>query len=213
MTQTEIDQYKQTLDQYIPSTAVDAVFDFMNRNCVRLHITRKRTTKLGDYRWPQPRHNFHEISVNGDMNPYKFLMVLLHEMAHLNCYLLHETSVQPHGHEWQNEYRKLLIAYLHCFPHDVAALIANYVKRIPLNRSLDNQIDALLLHYDPGYTPSQDLTLNDLQPGDTFRLIAKPKHLFTAQERRRTRWICLDLNDHRQYIVSGTAQVKKVIDN
>lgn len=207
MDQAYIDRYKQTLRKYIPSEAVDCVFDFMDRNCVRLHITRQRATKLGDYRWPQTNHRTHEISVNGDLNPYKFLTVLLHEMAHLNCYLLHQTSVQPHGHEWQEEYRQLLLQYLPCFPHDIAAILRRYTARIPLSRTIENELDQQLRHYDRDYRPEDDLTLDDLQPGDTFRLIAKPKHLFTAQERRRTRWLCLNLIDHRQYLVAGTAQV------
>lgn len=209
MDQVDIDRYKQTLGQYIPSSSVDAVFDFMNRNCVRLHITRKRATKLGDYRWPQPRHNFHEISVNGDMNPYKFLIVLLHEMAHLNTHLLYKTHVQPHGHEWQEEYRKLLVAYIGNFPDDVAEVLRRYTARIPLSNTIERELDALLRHYDADYRPEAELTLDQLAPGTRFRLVARPQHIYLAQEKRRTRWICLNLDDSRQYLVAGNSQVKK----
>ena len=201
------EEYKAILAKYLPAAAVEGVYDFMNRNNVYLHITRKRVSKLGDYRWPQPHHNYHEISVNGDMNPYQFLQVMLHEMAHLNNYQRYGKDIQPHGHQWQEEYRQLLREYLACFPDDVAALITRYTARVPLYHTVGKQIDALLCHYDLDYTPSDDLTLDQLTPGTRFRIIAKPQRMFRAIEKRRTRWLCLCLDDNKKYLVSGSAKV------
>ena len=201
------EEYKSILAKYLPDAAINPVYDFMDRYNVFLHITRKRTSKLGDYRCPQPRHNYQEISVNGDMNPYQFLLVLLHEMAHLNTHQRYGNDVQPHGHEWQDEYRQLLRQYLPCFPNDIASLITQYTARIPLSRTIEKQLDAQLRHYDPDYTPSNELTLDQLAPGTTFRIVANPQKHFRALEKRRTRWLCLGLDDNRQYLVSGTAQV------
>ena len=201
------EEYKAVLAKYLPATAVDSVYDFLDRYKVFLHITRKRTSKLGDYRWPQPHHNYHEISVNGDMNPYQLLMVLLHEMAHLNTYQHYGNNVQPHGHEWQEEYRQLLHQYLSCFPDDIAMLISRYTARIPLSRTTEKQLDELLLHYNPDYAPSADPVLDQLKPGTTFRIVAKQQKLFRALEKRRTRWLCLGLDDNKQYLVSGSAKV------
>ena len=201
------EEYKAVLAKYLPATAVDSVYDFLDRYKVFLHITRKRSSKLGDYRWPQPRHNYHEISVNGDMNPYQFLQVMLHEMAHLNTYQRHGNDIQPHGHEWQEEYRQLLRQYLSCFPDDIVALITQYTSRIPLSRTLEKQFDEQLRHYDPNYTPSDDLTLDQLPPGTAFRIANKPHKPFRSLEKRRTRWICLGLDDNKKYLVSGSARV------
>ncbi len=201
------EEYKAILAKYMPAAAVEPVHDFMDKYCVHLHITRKRTSKLGDYRWPQRGHNYQEISVNGDMNPYQFLMVLLHEMAHLNTHQRHGNEVQPHGHEWQEQYRQLLLQYLPCFPADIATLITQYTARIPLSRTIEKQIDAQLRHYNPDYTPTDDLTLNQLPPGTAFRIADKPQKPFRALEKRRTRWICLGLDDNKKYLVSGTARV------
>ena len=201
------EEYKAILAKYMPAAAVEPVHDFMDKYCVHLHITRKRTSKLGDYRWPQRGHNYQEISVNGDMNPYQFLMVLLHEMAHLNTHQRHGNDIQPHGHEWQEQYRLLLLQYLHCFPDDLATLITQYTSRIPLSRTIEKQIDAQLRHYNPNYTPSDDLTLNQLPPGTAFRIADNPQKPFRALEKRRTRWICLGLDDNKKYLVSGTARV------
>ena len=201
------EEYKAILAKYMPADAVEPVHAFMDKYCVHLHITRKRTSKLGDYRWPQQGHNYQEISVNGDMNPYQFLLVLLHEMAHLNTHQRHGNDIQPHGHEWQEQYRQLLLQYQPCFPDDIATLIARYTARIPLSRTVGKQIDAQLRHYDANFDPSTELTLDQLPPGTVFRIAAKPQKLFRSLEKRRTRWICLGLDDQRKYLVHGSARV------
>ncbi len=207
MEQSYIDNFKKGLAKYAPAEAVDPLFDFMTEHKVLLHITRERYSKLGDYRWPRQGHPFHEISVNGNLNPYHFLLVLLHEMAHLDTWLQYKNSIQPHGHEWQANYARLINLYLPLFPTDVSVLLQRYTARIPLSRTIEKQIDAQLRHYNPDYTPADNLTLNDLTPGTCFHIASRPDHHFQALEKRRTRWICLNLADGKKYLVSGTAVV------
>ena len=134
-------------------------------------------------------------------------MVLLHEMAHLNTYLIYGNDVQPHGHEWQEQYRKLLKENSACFPDDIATLIDRYTERIPLSRTVERQLDAQVRHYDQGYKPEDDVILDKLEPGALFRLAQRPEYLFKALSRRRTRWVCLNLNDGKEYLVHGAAKV------
>ncbi len=211
MEQSYIDSFKRSLGKYVPAEAVEPLFGFMAQHKVHLHITRERFSKLGDYRWPQGSHRFHEISVNGNLNPFHFLMVLLHEMAHLNTWLQHGNSIQPHGREWQAQYAALIMQYRGIFPAEMQPLLTAYAARIPLSRTLDKQIDAQLRHYDDGYSPATDISLNSLAPGTRFHIAARPDHHFIAVEKRRTRWICRCREDGRQYLVSGTAQV--VVDD
>ena len=207
MEQSYIDNFKKGLAKYVPAEAVNPLFDFMAEHKVHLHITRERYSKLGDFRWPQPQHRYHEISINGNLNKYHFLMVLLHEMAHLNTWLQHGNTIQPHGHEWQAAYAALIMQYRSLFPVEMQPLLTSYAARIPLCRTLDKQIDAQLRRYDDGYNPATDITLNSLAPGTHFHIASRPDHHFQALEKRRTRWICRCLEDGRQYLVSGTAQV------
>lgn len=203
-------KYKQILGTYLPQEAVDEVFDLVSRYRVHFHITPERHSKLGDYRWPQRNHNYHEISVNGNLNKYYFLLVLLHEMAHLSCHQRFGCEVLPHGHEWQEEYRQLLLHYRNYFPSEVAVLIDQYTRRIPLSRTLANKIEAQLRSYDEGYNPSDDLILDQLPEGSLFRLQQRPQQLFRSVEKRRTRWLCEDAQTRMQYLIRGSAQVVKV---
>lgn len=205
---TTEERYRAILHNHLPETAVEWVYGYLDRYKVHFHITRGRRSKLGDYRWPQGTHNYHEISVNGDLNPYLFLWVLLHEAAHLETHL-HYTDVQAHGHEWQGEYATLLREHLQIFPPEAQPHIALYASRIPLSRAVGRKVEELLHHHDKGYDGSAVLHLDDLPAGSLFRLKTKPDMLLRSVERRRTRWLCTEVSSRRQYTVNGAAEVEK----
>lgn len=204
---TPEEKYRRILSNHLPSEAVEWVYNYLYLHKVHFHITRERRTKLGDYRWPQADHPFHEISVNGDLNPYRFFWVFLHEAAHLETHLKY-SGVQAHGHEWQAEFARLLMMHIRLFPAESQPLIAKYTGNIPLKRRLDKQIEEVLLRHDPDYNPANVLPhLDDLQVGAQFCLKNRPDKLFLVEERRRTRWICRDVSSRRQYLVRGDAEV------
>lgn len=201
------EQYKLHLARYLPAGAVEGIYDILNTHAVRLHITRERHSKLGDYRWPQRNHEGHEISVNGNMGPYMFLSVMLHEVAHLDTRLQYDGRVAPHGHEWQQNYARRLRQFRHCFPSESLALLDRYVSRIPLHRRTGEEFEQVLKRYNPDYTPAAELHLDDLPPGTLFRIAGRPSPLFRSLERRRTRWLCQDTATARQYLVRGASPV------
>ena len=49
-----------------------------------------------------------KITVNGDLNPYSFLITTIHEFAHLVTFEEYQGRVKPHGKEWQLTYSKML---------------------------------------------------------------------------------------------------------
>lgn len=199
---TNEERYRAILANHLPPAAVDWAYAYLDRYRVHFHITRGRRSKYGDYRWPQPNHNFHEMSVNGDLPPLFFLWVMLHEAAHLETHLRH-TSAAPHGHEWQAEYARLMVQTIAFFPPDIQPSVRRLASRIPLNRNLMRQVEATLRG---GADPSV-VHLDDLPAGSLFRLKAKPDILFRSVERRRTRWLCDDQQTGRRYTVSAMAEV------
>lgn len=204
---TTAERYRAILRNHLPLQAVEGVYNYLNHHKVHFHITRGRRSKLGDYRWPQPNHNFHEISINGDLNPYLFLWVFLHESAHLETHLKY-SSAQPHGHEWQTEYAHLIVSHANLFPPEVQPLLARLVRRIPLSRTLLRQVEEQLHHYDPDYNAEARLTLDDLPAGSRFRLKSNPSMQLESLERRRTRWLCRDTATGRHYTVAASAEVQ-----
>ena len=220
---TTEERYKTILRNHLPAdrverdgqgverrlSAVDWVYSYAERYKLNLHVKQERRSKLGDYRWPQPRHNYHEISVNGNLNPYMFLWVFLHEAAHLETHMRYTEKVPPHGHEWQAEHAKLLLEMTDYFPAEVRPVIKLYASRIPLVRATGRKIETMLRSYDPGNTGETALKLDDLPAGSLFRLKSKPEILFRSEMRRRTRWLCTAVDSGRRYTVNGEAEIVK----
>lgn len=201
----QITSFKQSLGKYVPQEAVDSLFDFLNAHSVQLKVSRKRSTKFGDYRCPSPAHPNHAISVNGDINAYFFLTVLLHEMAHLLTHEQHGTKVKPHGTEWQRNYFALLQQYAHIYPTEVQPSLHAFIQHLPLSTAKQQQFETALLRMDK--VDNATTMVNDLQVGDCFRLKGMT---FRVVEKRRTRWQCQELRSGKAYLVSGMAPIEKV---
>lgn len=206
------EEYKSILSVFLPSTAVEPVYCFVRENNVRFRITAARTSKLGDYRRPSPQHPFHEISINGDLPKYFFLMVLLHEMAHLKTFVTYGRDVQPHGHEWQEQYRQLLIKYFNegHFPAETYPLFRRYTDHVPLNRAAGQELEKALKHYGMVQNEKPQTILDDLPSGTSFRLKSQPDRVFINLEKRRTRHLCSEKGTGRKYLVSGNAEVEVI---
>ena len=82
------------LQKYLPEAALPTIVEWLVKYKVYLKITKKRATKLGDYRSPSKGYG-HRISINHDLNPYSFLDVMVHELAHLITFEQYKRSVKP----------------------------------------------------------------------------------------------------------------------
>ncbi|HRG83972.1 MAG TPA: hypothetical protein PLO99_15735, partial [Chitinophagaceae bacterium] len=67
------------LQHYLPPGTGEQVMTYLHQYKVHLTITRGRKTILGDYRH-RTNYDAHRISVNGNLNPFSFLITLLHEL-------------------------------------------------------------------------------------------------------------------------------------
>ena len=70
----------ETLQKYLPEHAVNSVFELIVTHGVHLKIVNERVTRHGDYR--KGVTGKHEVTVNANLNKYRFLITLIHEIAH-----------------------------------------------------------------------------------------------------------------------------------
>ena len=61
---------------------------------MKFKIVAPRRTKLGDFKAKGNKNNKSQITINGDLNPYAFLITTLHELAHI-CYNKYKYKVRP----------------------------------------------------------------------------------------------------------------------
>lgn len=200
---------REGVAKYAPYCAVDRLVDHIVRRSIHIRITPSRRSKYGDYSGPTPKRPYHAISINGNLTREFFLLVLLHELAHLETHVLNARRVKPHGYEWQQQYRNLLLDYRDCFPVAAQSLIDRYTRQIPLHGPTGKQLDNLLEHFGKPNV-EQPLTLNDLSVGTVFRMPWKAGHTFICIEKRRTRWLCRELTSGMLVIIGGNAPVSVV---
>src|SRR6056297_446010 len=98
---------RKTLQKYLPERAVTPVMGMIKAYQIQLKIVNQRQSKHGDYRLKSD--GFHQITVNSNLNKYRFLITTVHEVAHLLAFKTYGFSILPHGVEWKRTFQKLML--------------------------------------------------------------------------------------------------------
>lgn len=193
------------LRRFIPHAAVPRVLDYLHHYKVHLTITRERKTVLGDYRHASGNKT-HRISVNGNLNPYSFLITLVHELAHLVTFMQHGNSVAAHGREWKSCYAFLLKDFLHkdIFPAPIEQALAKSMHDLPASSCADEDLMRVLKQYDR--VENGLLMVEQLREGQLFDI--GEGRLFKKGKQLRKRFQCTEVKTGRVYLFSPIYEVK-----
>lgn len=191
------------LHRFVPEgTAVVLAKKIVDYRCV-LTITRDRKTKAGDYRHPYGGRG-HRISVNGTLNPYAFLITLVHELAHLANWEQHGRKVKPHGPEWKQAFQQQMQPFL-CetvFPPNLLKQLKLHMRNPKSATVRDLELMRLLRSYDE---PTHKVLLEDVPEATEFLLGDKR---FIKREKLRKRYRCELVGTGKIYLVSAIAEVE-----
>ena len=193
------------LRRFIPESAVMKVLEYLNQYKVHLTITRERKTVLGDYRHAT-QYQAHRISVNGTLNPYAFLITLVHELAHLVTFTQYGNRVQSHGKEWKTLYAVLLSEFLKekIFPADIQQAILKSLHDLPASSCADEGLMRVLRKYDRN---NEGMVLvEDLPEGQLFDI--GEGRIFKKGKKLRKRYQCLEIKTGKMYLFSPIYEVK-----
>jgi hypothetical protein len=196
---------KDILKKYLPLNAVEATYQIFEENDnLFLKISKSRNTKLGDYRMLPG--NKHQISINYNLNPYQFLLTLLHEIAHFYTYREFGRRVKPHGKEWKMFFGKLIIEFidLKSFPSELIDDLKNYAQNPRATTGGDGKLFIKISSYDEEVNKDMKFVF-ELAPGSYFAF--ENGESFRLQEKRRTRYKCLNLKNNKTYLVHQNARV------
>ena len=192
---------EEILQKYIPEKAIGKAIDLINRYPCHLKIVNKRNSKHGDFK------RFHDgkvqITINNDLNPYRFLLTLVHEYAHLVTFKEFK-KVRPHGVEWKNNFKLLMLPFLspEIFPDDILKLVANYLINPRASSDGDMKLSLAFRNYDRITDKSLVFEIPD---NSRFQYRNKT---FIKGNKRRTRYECLEVLTHRKYIFHPHAEVE-----
>ena len=193
------------LRRWIPGPAAVLILEYLNRYQVHLTITRERKSVLGDYRHATASAN-HRISVNGNLNPYSFLITLIHELAHLVTFMEFGSRVQSHGREWKRIYRKILEEFLplSVFPADILRALKKNLHDLPASSCADEHLMRVLRRYDDD---KEGLILVEQIPeGGCFSL--EDERVFRKGKKLRKRYQCVEVATGKLYLFSPIYEVK-----
>mgnify|MGYP001793339761 CR=1 FL=1 len=198
------EQLENALKKYVPAPALMYCVDWITDNQISLRISRSRHSKYGDYRPPQKGRG-HRISVNGDLNPYAFLVTFVHEVAHLNQWKQHKAILEPHGKLWKTEYKYLMLPLLrkNIFPPNVVAALEKYMHNPAATRCTNHDLLRALRQHDNG--KEKWLTLDDIEIGQSFKI--QNGRTFIKKEKLRKNYSCVELKSKTIYLINPMTEV------
>ena len=191
------------LKKYLPPAAVTPVFELIKKHDIHLKIVNERVTRHGDYR--KMPNGQHQITVNANLNTYRFLMTLVHEVAHLIAFTKYGRFIKPHGKEWKQTFQYLMLPFIRpeVFPANLLPLLAMHFKNPRATSDTDTKLSLALKQYDP---PNDKNYIFEIPPGGFFRLY-KGK-IFKRGSKRVKRYECLEVATGRIYLFNPNAEVE-----
>lgn len=192
----------QFLD-YIPETAVSQIESLLKKDNLIIKVKKERKTKHGDYRMlPNGKH---QITVNGNLNPYRFLITLIHEIAHFEAYETYGRIIKPHGKEWKQTFQHLMLSFLRpeIFPKELLPLLARHFKNPKASSDTDTQLALALKRFDEANDKTYVFEVNLNQ---RFKLYND--RVFIRGNKRRKRIECIEEKTGKLYLFNPNAEVE-----
>lgn len=205
-TPEKIQQFATTLRRFLPAGSEEYVAEYLLEKVVHFTVTKERKTKYGDYRHPHAGKP-HQISINGNLNKYAFLVTTIHELAHLTAFEKYRHTVSAHGDEWKREFQLVFKPLLdkEILPIDVTLALNNYLRNIKATSCGDEALYRVLRRYDK--RPA--IFLEHLLLGEKFKLNDR---IFVKGKKLRKRYECVALDTQEKYHVLGIAEVEAYKD-
>ena len=196
------------LKKYLPERAVLPCLELIQYTRVHLKIVNERVTRHGDYRrMPDGRH---QITVNATLNQYRFLITLVHEIAHLVAFEKYGRRIKPHGLEWKHTFQHLMLPFIcpEVFPPKILPLLAKHFKNPKASSSTDAQLSVALRKFD---TQQSDKSyVFELPIGTIFRIYNGK--LYEKGNKRVKRYECIEMSTGRMFLFQPNAEVEPISD-
>jgi hypothetical protein len=194
------------LEKYLPSHAVSPIFDLIEENNIHLKIVNERVTRHGDYR--RKSNGVHQITINANLNKFRFLITLVHEIAHLLAFERFGGAIKPHGREWKFTFQQMMLPFIRpeIFPMQLLPLIAKHFKNPNASSDTDAQLSVALKSFDP---ETDKNFIFELPAGGVFKIYNGK--IFKKGVKRRKRYECVEVETGRIYLFQPNAEVELII--
>lgn len=194
---------KDILAKYLPSNAVEPVSELIKMNNVHLKIVNERVTRHGDYR--RMPDGSQQITINANLNKYRFLVTTIHEIAHLVAFEKYGRLIKPHGQEWKFCFRNLMLPFIRpeIFPNSLLPVIAKHFRNPKASSDTDAQLSVALKSFDQENGKSY---IFEIPTGSLFQIYNGKT--FKKGQRKVKRYECLEIETGRIYLFQPNAEVE-----
>ena len=190
----------------IPLASVDYVKSLIYSENVIIKIKKTRKTKYGDF--SVNKNGLKLITINESLNKYRFLITLIHEISHYFTFKNYGKYIKPHGVEWKNTFRSLLLPVINSdvFPNDVLKTLAAYTKNPKASTDTDLNLSLTLNKYNT----NQSEYVSSLSNGTVFK--ASNDRTYIMIKKLRKRYECMDVLTKKLYLFSPNVSINQIIN-
>ncbi|MEP5338445.1 MAG: SprT-like domain-containing protein [Algibacter sp.] len=194
------------LQSYIPKTSEAYVLKLLEQDNLLVKVKKERKTRHGDYR--KKPDGKHQITINSNLNEYRFLITLIHEIAHLEAFKTYGNYIKPHGLEWKRTFQHLMLPLLNpeIFPDDLLPLLAKHFINPKASSDTDVALAYALKQFDE---PNDKHYVFQLPLGSVFKL--HNNKVFKKGEKRVKRFECIELKTGKLYLFNPNVEVELLI--
>lgn len=198
---------QHTISYYIPEASVAKVLQLLEHDNLTVLVKKERKTRHGDYR--KLPNGKHQITINGSLNKYRFLITLIHEIAHLEAYKNFGKFIKPHGLEWKRTFQYLILPFLNpdVFPSEILPILAKHFKNPKASSDTDVQLARALKQFDAN---TNKTFIFEIPIQSTFKIYNG--RVFKKVKKRRTRYECVEVSTGKIYLFNANAEVS-IIEN
>ena len=194
------------LFEKIPEASLGYVKSLILSENITIKLKKSRKTKHGDF--SVKKNGLCKITINDDLNQYRFLITLIHEISHYKAYKKYGPYIKPHGVEWKNIFKNLLLPIINSevFPNDILRALAIYAKNPKASSDTDLNLSLALNRYNI----NQNNYVLSLSNGSVFK--ASNDRVYVMIKKLRKRYECMDVLTKKLYLFSPNVKIKEIIN-
>ncbi|WP_066221123.1 SprT-like domain-containing protein [Formosa haliotis] len=196
---------QNTLQRYIPQYAVPKVMELLANDKLDFVVKKERKTRHGDYR--KLTNGRHLITVNSNLNPYRFLITLIHEIAHFEAFQAYGRMIKPHGKEWKQTFQYLMLPFLNpqVFPEELLPLLARHFRNPKATSDTDHILALALKQFDEN---SNKTYIFEVPEGSVFKI--HNGRQFKKGNRRVKRFECIEIKTGKIYLFNPNVEIEVI---
>ena len=205
---------QKPLEKHIPKASEAYVLKLIKKEDLIIKVKSERKTRHGDYK--KTASGKHQITINSNLNKYRFLITLIHEIAHLEAFKKYGNNIKPHGLEWKLTFQHLMLPLINpeVFPNSILPLLARHFINPKASSDTDIKLAYALKQFDE---PNGKYCVFQLPLGSTFKLYNG--RIFKKGKKRVKRFECEELKTGKLYLFNPNTEVelfisqKKILNN